>query len=64
MTQTESKPTSDNEQGQSPQTDQYTPPYLQQFEDETIDLSSFSSLESLLGRVVIFAFCFIQLNFF
>ena len=38
MTQTESKPTSDKEQGQASQTDQYTPPYLQQFEDDTIDV--------------------------
>ena len=38
MTQTESKPTFDNEQGQAPQTDQNTPPYFQQFEDDTIDV--------------------------
>ena len=36
MIQTESKPTSDKEQGQAPQTDQYTPPYIQQ--DDTIDV--------------------------
>ena len=38
MTQTESKPNSDKEQNQAPQTDQYAPPYLQQFEEDTIDL--------------------------
>ena len=38
MTQTESKPTSDKQQGQAPHTDQYTPPYLHQFEDDTIDV--------------------------
>ena len=35
---TDSKPTSDNPQTQAPQNVQYAAPYLQQFEDDTIDL--------------------------
>ena len=38
MPVTDSKPTSDNPQTQAPQNVQYAAPYLQQFEDDTIDL--------------------------
>ena len=38
MPKNELKPTSDEEQTQVPQTYLYTPPYPQQFEDDTIDL--------------------------
>ena len=38
MLNTDSKPTSDKEQTQAPQIPLHTPPYPQQFEDESIDL--------------------------
>jgi len=36
--QTESKPISDKEQGQGTKTDKFTPPYLQNFENDTIEM--------------------------